>query len=201
MGNTAKQKDIKRLFVQINMVAHLRPSLAVRYIRRDIGVEKLYPSSAEALDKLLDKAKSYEYSEEFLKDLALELENSRNNSAKQKKNINNGNCVKLLTMHGAKGLEFDVVWLPDLNEGIIPSRGAETKQQIEEERRMLYVGMTRAKSALIMSYIAGTEDNPMLPSRFLRPIRHLWEKKENHSSPSSPSSGSSMISSNSTSSR
>ncbi|MDC7295203.1 ATP-dependent helicase [Butyrivibrio sp. DSM 10294] len=201
MGNTAKQKDIKRLFVQINMVAHLRPSLAVRYIRRDIGVEKLYPSSAEALDKLLDKAKSYEYSEEFLKALALELENSRNNSAKQKKNINNGNCVKLLTMHGAKGLEFDVVWLPDLNEGIIPSRGAETKQQIEEERRMLYVGMTRAKSALIMSYIAGTEDNPMLPSRFLRPIRHLWEKKENHSSPSSPSSGSSMISSNSTSSR
>ena len=117
-------------------------------------------------------------------------------------------------MHGSKGLEFDIVWLPNLNEGIIPSRSSVTKEQIEEERRMLYVGMTRAKTALIMSYLTGSAENPMLPSRFLRPIRDLWESKDNSkprakdmeekdhsSSPSSPSSGSSTSSSNSTSSR
>ena len=200
-GNPSKKKDVKKLFIQINMISHLRPYLAVRYIRRDIGIEKLYPGSKEALDKLQERARSYDCADDFYRDLKneLEAERSEKNVSKVK---TNGKCVKLMTMHGSKGLEFDIVWLPDLNEGIIPSRSAETSEQIEEERRMLYVGMTRAKTALIMSYIAGDEDNPMLPSRFLRPIRHLWENKEkDHSSPSRPSSGSSTISSNSTSSR
>ncbi|WP_026515896.1 ATP-dependent helicase [Butyrivibrio sp. MC2021] len=200
-GNSSKTKDVKKFFIQINMISHLRPYLAVRYIRRDIGIDKLYPGSKEAMDNLLERARGYEYAEDFIRDINEELENIKRTKS-IRKGGNNKSCVKLLTMHGSKGLEFDIVWLPDLNEGIIPSRSAETQQQIEEERRMLYVGMTRAKTALIMSYVAGEEDNPMLPSRFLRPIRHLWEKKENdHSSPSKPSSGSSMISSNSTSSR
>ncbi len=108
-----------------------------------------------------------------------------------------------MTLHGSKGLEFKTVWLPDLNEGIIPSRNATTSQQIEEERRMLYVGMTRAKQALIMSYVTGSKDNPMLPTRFLRPVRDLWEDAYQRPSESSSgaSSGRSTSSSNSASSR
>ena len=105
-------------------------------------------------------------------------------------------------MHAAKGLEFDIVWLPDLNEGIIPSRSSVSNEQTEEERRMLYVAMTRAKKALIMSYITGTKESPMLPCRFLRPIKDLWDEAyKNDQRSSEPSSGSSTSSSNSTSSR
>ena len=123
-------------------------------------------------------------------------------SSKKENKALTGNRVNIMTMHGSKGLEFNTVWLPDLNEGIIPTRSAVTQEQIEEERRMLYVAMTRAKKALIMSYITGNRENQMLPTRFIRPIRNLWEKtyKENQTS-SEPSSGRSTSSSNSASSR
>ena len=105
-------------------------------------------------------------------------------------------------MHASKGLEFKYVWLPDLNEGIIPSRNVTELNETEEERRMLYVAMTRAKQALIMSYITGNKDNPMLPSRFLRPIKDLWDRsyEKDHSS-SDSSSGISTSSSYSASSK
>lgn len=64
----------------------------------------------------------------------------------------NGCLVPVLTMHGAKGLEFDAVFLPDLNEGVIPARGCKTKEEKEEERRLLYVAVTRAKNHLFLYY-------------------------------------------------
>jgi DNA helicase-2/ATP-dependent DNA helicase PcrA len=176
-GNREKTGVIRRLFSQINMISHLRPHLAIRFIRRDIGVEDLYKGSSDALDRFMEEAREYDDNEVFLKAI-LEKREAIRLQADKGKNTNKKDCVKLLTMHGSKGLEYEIVWLPDLNEGIIPSRSAETQDQIEEERRMLYVGMTRAKQALIMSYVAGTKENPMLPSRFLRPIKDLWEKSE-----------------------
>ena len=55
-------------------------------------------------------------------------------------------------MHGAKGLEFARVFLPDANEGIIPKRECTSPSQLEEERRLLYVAITRAKEELFISY-------------------------------------------------
>lgn len=75
--------------------------------------------------------------------------------------------IHILTMHACKGLEFDTVYLPDLNEGNIPSRRAQSPEQIEEERRLLYVAMTRARHALILTCLEGTPDRPAAPSRFL----------------------------------
>lgn len=75
--------------------------------------------------------------------------------------------VRLMTMHASKGLEFDTVILPDLNEGILPSRKAAGEAGIEEERRLFYVAMTRARKALYLLYLRGTAQNPRLPSRFL----------------------------------
>jgi DNA helicase II / ATP-dependent DNA helicase PcrA len=71
-----------------------------------------------------------------------------------------GRGVHLLTLHRAKGLEFDTVFLPRLEEKELPSRQARTAAEVDEERRLLYVGMTRAKRALWLSW-SGT------PSRFL----------------------------------
>jgi len=55
-------------------------------------------------------------------------------------------------MHGAKGLEFDRVLLPDVNEGIMPAKKCVTEGSLEEERRLLYVAMTRARSELNIYY-------------------------------------------------
>ncbi|MPZ69734.1 MAG: AAA family ATPase [Actinobacteria bacterium] len=74
-----------------------------------------------------------------------------------------GRGVNLLTYHRAKGLEFEAVFLPRLNEGDLPYKRSKTDDAIAEERRLLYVGMTRAKRYLSLSWTTIKED----PSRFL----------------------------------
>ena len=61
--------------------------------------------------------------------------------------------VQLMTLHKAKGLEYDVVYIPDINDGNIPWKDAKGKTELEEERRLLYVGMTRAKEKLVLSCV------------------------------------------------
>ncbi len=84
-----------------------------------------------------------------------------------------GDRVFVLTLHGAKGLEFDAVFLPDLNEGSMPHKKAALEQEIEEERRLFYVGMTRAREQLYLFYRTGTEKEPENVSRFLKPLMDL----------------------------
>lgn len=78
--------------------------------------------------------------------------------------------VHLMTMHACKGLEFDVVFLPDCNEGKIPHNRSVTKEEIEEERRMFYVAMTRAKKKLEILYVEDPSREHLQKSRFLKPI-------------------------------
>ena len=79
--------------------------------------------------------------------------------------------VSVLTMHASKGLEYDRVFLPELNEGIIPGRRTASSQEgEEEERRLFYVAMTRAGKELKLFYISGTPQNPRAVSRFLLPL-------------------------------
>ena len=201
-GNSNRQKEVRRFFSQIDMISHLRPSLLMRYLRKTVGIDELFPSSNEALSELEKISRQFTQSDKFLDYLIAKRDEELSEGSKNERKKLSGNRVNIMTMHGSKGLEFETVWLPDLNEGIIPSRSALGDAQIEEERRMLYVAMTRAKRALIMSYITGNEENRMLPTRFIRPIRDLWEKAyKNDQTSSEPSSGRSMSSSNSTSSR
>jgi len=84
-------------------------------------------------------------------------------------------CVQLMTLHSAKGLEFPLVFLVGMEEGLFPhSMSSEDPARLEEERRLCYVGMTRAMQALYLCHaesrrLHGSENYP-LPSRFLREI-------------------------------
>lgn len=79
--------------------------------------------------------------------------------------------VALMTMHGSKGLEFDVVFIPDVNDGVVPYQKAVESGSLEEERRLMYVAMTRAKEHLHISYTKQRFHKETEPSRFLEEIK------------------------------
>ncbi|MCX7719970.1 MAG: ATP-dependent helicase [Dictyoglomus thermophilum] len=86
--------------------------------------------------------------------------------------------VSLITLHSVKGLEFEVVFLVGMEEGILPHYNAVTKEEIQEERRLCYVGITRAKEKLYLSYAAKRYSRYQEPSRFLEEIQHLLTVKK-----------------------
>lgn len=124
------------------------------------------PSSEERmknLEVLGAQAAEYETLAEFLADATL-MSSADESSVK--------NSVTLMTLHSAKGLEFPVVFIVGLEEGLFPSgRVEESQDELEEERRLMYVGMTRAMRKLFLTYAGsrysyGTR-NYNMPSRFL----------------------------------
>ncbi|MEO8779893.1 MAG: 3'-5' exonuclease [Rhodanobacter sp.] len=129
----------------------------------------------ENLDELVNVASRYERSQEDI-DAGLSELNAFLSNATLEAGENQGeegdDCVQLMTLHSAKGLEFPVVFLVGMEEGLFPSqRSVNDEGRLEEERRLAYVGITRARERLIVSHaesrrMHGTE---MLarPSRFL----------------------------------
>ena len=82
--------------------------------------------------------------------------------------------VTLASLHAAKGLEWDAVFLVGLTEGMMPITYAKTDEQIEEERRLLYVGVTRARLHLVLSWALSRSPGGRAgrrPSRFLDGLR------------------------------
>ena len=80
--------------------------------------------------------------------------------------------VKLMTVHAAKGLEFKNVFIAGMNEGVFPTRRTDTKQKMEEERRLAFVAMTRAEERLYLTEAEGRslDGSPRYPSRFILDI-------------------------------
>ncbi|MBQ9580196.1 MAG: ATP-binding domain-containing protein, partial [Lachnospiraceae bacterium] len=81
------------------------------------------------------------------------------------------NSLNVLTMHESKGLEFDNVYIPDLNMGFMPINKASGENGIEEERRLLYVAMTRAKKNLMLSYFATANGRETKASGFIKELK------------------------------
>ena len=78
--------------------------------------------------------------------------------------------VRLMTMHASKGLEFDTVFIIQANEGIIPYKKSLKEQGVQEERRLFYVAMTRAKEVLKISYVTVKNGKDAFPSRFIEEV-------------------------------
>lgn len=120
---------------------------------------------------------------QFLENVALIQDKQMPNDEPRTNNQEPSDAVTLMTIHAAKGLEFDIVFLVGLEEGLFPhSRSILDPGQMEEERRLAYVGITRARHKLFLSYARsrlyfGTRSNN-LPSRFLSNIpESLLEQK------------------------
>ena len=86
---------------------------------------------------------------------------------KQKQRAESAEGVTVSTLHSVKGLEYDKVYLLDVNEGVMPYQKAVLAEAIEEERRMFYVGMTRARKELTLCYVEERFEKKVEPSRFL----------------------------------
>lgn len=135
----------------------------------------------ENIKELRSVATEFPDINEFLENIALVEADQINNKQLTVNSEQSRNSVTLMTLHAAKGLEFPVVFIVGLEEGLFPhSRSLWDQNQLEEERRLAYVGMTRAKNLLYLSYASrrlyfGEKvSNP--PSRFIIDIpEHLLE--------------------------
>lgn len=159
----------------LNLLKNMTPYAAINYIRHGIGYEEYLRTYAlfrklkiedmhEILDELADSAKGYQTFGEWFIHIAKYTDKLKEQARTK---ISEKKGVVISTFHSIKGLEFNQVFLMDVNEGTIPYRKAVTESNIEEERRLFYVGMTRARRELNLFYIKERHEKCMMPSRFL----------------------------------
>lgn len=174
------QEVSRKLFYDIEQLSAMRPYLAINYVRQVIGyddylretyglemAEKLI-QMADDFQKLAKKHRNFRDLNRYIRQCReLVKKKQQEDDAGQDRERQNG--IRLMTMHASKGLEFDTVYLPDINEGKIPMKQSVTSEMVEEERRMFYVAMTRAKKELHILY-CNKKSGKDMPSRFLAPI-------------------------------
>ena len=166
---------IDRLEYDIRIMANMSPYAAINYIRKSVGYDDFLKEYAEyrrmnpedlfdVMEELHATAKgfkSYTQWQEHIRDYAAELR-----KASEQRN-ENPDAVMLATLHGSKGLEFPQVFLIDANEGLMPYKKAVLDADVEEERRMFYVGMTRAIDRLHIFTTREVNGKDAAPSRFI----------------------------------
>lgn len=173
---------IETLQHDIKMLGPMNPYGAIQYIRHVIGYEQYLRDYAldhklkveellEVLDEIQESAKGYDTLEEWQK----HIEEYGENLEKQQREREKQDGVILCTMHSSKGLEFPIVFIPEANEGITPYQKAVLKEEIEEERRLFYVAMTRAKELLYIFSVKERFHKPLEISRF---VGEFMEEKE-----------------------
>ena len=152
----------------------LPPFAAVNYIRYGIRYGEYLDEYArqrklkteeltDLYDEIAQSARPYRTCEEWF----AHIEEYRQALQKRSARDRQEDAVVLATLHSAKGLEFREVFVVDVNEGVIPHRKACVEADIEEERRLFYVGMTRARDLFYTKQRYGKAQEP---SRFLRPF-------------------------------
>lgn len=165
---------IETLQHDLKMLKNMKLYGAIHYIRHVIGYEQYLRDYAldhklkveellEVLEEIQESAKGYETLEEWQK----HIEEYSANLEKQQREREKQDGVVLCTMHSSKGLEFPIVFIPEANEGITPYQKAVMKEEIEEERRLFYVAMTRAKELLYIFSVKERFHKALDVSRFV----------------------------------
>lgn len=178
----AKVAQFQDTLAKIRHAVNTLPaSEAVRFCIEASGIQKMFESNTEDgrerlgnVRELANLAAKYENDEppagieRLLEEAALQSEQDQLDMDKEK------NGISLMTVHAAKGLEFDAVFIVGLEQGLFPSLRNDVGRDPEEERRLFYVALTRARKHLFLSYAAERskygERESALPSEFLLDI-------------------------------
>ena len=164
------------LETHLRILKGLAPYAALNFIRKGMGYEeylqeyaqyrKIKPEElTEILDRLQESARgadSLKEWEDYIEEYTRRLEEQASRQEKEREG------VMISTLHGAKGLEYEEVYILNVNEGSIPYKKAVLQPAVEEERRLFYVGMTRAKKRLALCCVKRQYDKEREPSRFLK---------------------------------
>ena len=159
---------------QIHRLGRMSPFAAVNFIRYGMEYEGYLKEYAryhkireeellEVADELQESAKNFKTHLQWF----AHMEEYKRTLEEKKMQDTEEDAVTLSTLHGSKGLEFDQVFILDVNEDTIPHRKAVLEADIEEERRLFYVGMTRARHRLHLFYLKERYGKRLEPSRFL----------------------------------
>lgn len=190
---------LKRLERELLCLGKRKPSLGMQFLRRGIGYEAWLTKKAqgeedkqrewmEVLDWLTEDGAGYDSIETWLESWQSFRQKWKSSGERQAGQKPLKPSVVLMTAHASKGLEFAKVFLPDVNEGVYPhGRGPLEQETVEEECRILYVAMTRAKKALELLCVTGTQERPALPSRFLKVLQQDYSAESESSTSSSNS--------------
>ena len=168
----ATKTGIEELHTNLLILSKLKTSDAIKYIRKNIGYNghivdisdyrKLNSIGLfEIADELTEAAKQFDCPQDFVSHAKSALEAA-------KKQPEASECCTLTTLHSAKGLEFEKVFIAGVVEDVLPHLYSKTPSEIEEERRLFYVGVTRAKNELYLSVLKSRYDKQCTPSRFLK---------------------------------
>lgn len=172
---------IDRLEEDLHMISGLNPYGAINYIRRGVGYDDYLNEYAlemnirpeelfDVLNELQEAAREFDDFSQWFKHIE-QYEQMMADKNKKRKKEEGEDAVNIVTMHCAKGLEYETVFVIDVNEGIMPYKKAVLDNEVEEERRMFYVAMTRAKKHLYLCYVKNRFNKDMEMSRFINEIR------------------------------
>ncbi len=174
---------VKKLEKDLDFVRGKPPYAAITYLRRGLGYDDYLKNYANRHhmeeDYLADKIDTFHQAARGVPDLKALKEKAeafgRELEAQVKAMNKCDDAVTLATLHGAKGLEFKNVFIIDAVDGLMPYRKSVLPAEIEEERRMFYVGVTRAKDRLYLYSVKKLHRHPAVPSPFLEECREGLE--------------------------
>ena len=173
---------------ELRALRTMSPYSDLHYIRKGIGYDEFLVQYAEernvsaddwyeVLEEIQETARECKSLPEWLAFVESYGETLEQLRREQRESAERREGVSLMTMHGAKGLEYRAVFIPTMNEGVSPYRKAVQSDDIEEERRMLYVAMTRAKEHLHLSFVRERFQKEAEISRFLYEISPELKKQ------------------------
>ncbi|MBR6270977.1 MAG: ATP-dependent helicase [Lachnospiraceae bacterium] len=182
-GSERERRDLRVFFYSLKKGRGLSPYAALSYIRNYLGYERyLTEYAAECgkpaenliavVDRLSDSAYGVGNAAAWFKKLE---RLKREEAAFVQEEKPDENAVLITTIHRSKGLEFETVFIPDACEGALPHIKAVTPDETEEERRLFYVAVTRAKRFLFITYPKKRRSKTAAPSRFLSEMKEPYQ--------------------------
>lgn len=167
--------QIQKMETQLMVLKRMSPGLAVSYVCKAMGYERYLRERRDAGEHLEEWLDILEYLRADAREYDTAEEWERGQKSGKGKQLQES-PIHLMTVHASKGLEFDFVRIPDCNEKVYPHKSLPDKEEVEEERRVFYVGMTRAKKHLELLCTTGTKERPRVLSRFLNPLMESVSK-------------------------